>query len=140
MTGGQPESTVDGLRLSISVSLGDALLDRFVRIEQGSVERDRQSYQLNDTVALLAGYLYSGNPVPAKTFDPVVPDATIHLFTAGTTIKYKNIRTAIAYGYQLFDARNKHNTVADPLNPANSANGTYDTDIHMLGISVTYMF
>ena len=97
-------------------------------------------YQLNDTVALLAGYLYGGNPVPDGTFDPVVPDATTHLFTVGTNVKYKNMKFDIAYGYQLLEGRSKNNTVADPLNPSNSANGKYNTDIHMLGMSLTYMF
>lgn len=95
-------------------------------------------YQLNDTVALLAGYLYGGNPVPDKTFDPVVPDATTHLFTVGTNIKYKNMRIDLAYGYQLLEGRSKNNTVADPLNPFNNANGRYNTDIHLFGISLTY--
>ena len=97
-------------------------------------------YQLNDTLALLAGYLYGGNPVPDKTFDPVVPDATTHLFTVGTNIKYKNMRIDIAYGYQLLEGRSKNNTVADPFNPLNNANGKYNSDLHMLGISLTYKF
>jgi long-chain fatty acid transport protein len=98
------------------------------------------TYQLTDTVALLAGYLYSGNPVPEKTFDPIVPDATTHLFTVGINTTYRNIKMAIAYGYQMLEDRKKNNAVTDPLNPANSANGTYETDIHMLGLSFTYLF
>ncbi len=102
-------------------------------------------YQLNDTVALLAGYLYGGNPVPDKTFDPVVPDATTHLFTVGTNIKYKNMRIDIAYGYQLLEGRSKNNAVDDNssdgiINAATSANGKYNTNIHMIGISLTYKF
>lgn len=102
-------------------------------------------YQLNNTVALLAGYLYGGNPVPDRTFDPVVPDATTHLFTVGTNIKYKNMRIDIAYGYQLLEGRSKNNAVDDNpsegiVNAATSANGKYNTDIHMFGISLTYTF
>lgn len=86
-------------------------------------------YQLNDTVALLAGYLYGGNPVPDRTFDPIVPDATTHLFTVGTNINYKNMRIDLSYGYQLLEGRSKNNTVADPFNPSSNANGGCNTDI-----------
>ena len=89
---------------------------------------------------MLAGYLYGGNPVPDKTFDPVVPDATTHLFTVGTNVKYKNMRIDIAYGYQLLEGRSKNNTVADPITHLYPANGKYNTDLHMLGISLTYTF
>ncbi len=102
-------------------------------------------YRFNDTVALLAGYLYSGNPVPDNTFDPIVPDANVHLFTIGTSIKYKKINIDLSYGYQKFEGTNKDNTIDDNpsdgvLNTATSANGQYDTDFHMFGISLTYKF
>ena len=102
-------------------------------------------YQLNNTVALLAGYLYGGNPVPDKTFDPVIPSANTHLFTVGTNIKHKKMRIDIAYGYQLLEGRSKNNAVDDNpsdgiLNAATSANGKYNENIHMIGISLTYTF
>ena len=102
-------------------------------------------YRLNETIALLAGYLYSGNPVTDDTFDPIVPDANTHLFTIGTSIKYKNMNIDLAYGYQRLEGTSKSNTVDDNpsdgfVNAATSANGGYDTDIHMFGISLTYKF
>ena len=102
-------------------------------------------YRLNETIALLAGYLYSGNPVPDDTFDPIVPDANTHLFTIGTSIKYKNMNIDLAYGYQRLEGTSKNNTIDDSpsdgfVNAATSANGEYDTDIHMFGISLTYKF
>lgn len=102
-------------------------------------------YKLNDTFALLAGYLYSGNPVPDKTFDPIVPDANIHLLTIGTSIKYKKINIDLAYGYQRLEGRSKNNSLDDSpsdglVNAATSANGEYDTDVHLIGISLTYRF
>jgi len=103
-------------------------------------------YQLSDTTALLAGYLYGGNPIPDKTFEPSIPDANTHLFSIGTDVKYKSLRFALAYAYQKLQSRSKHNTIDDnPFdvlnpNPATSANGTYHTDIHMVAISLTYKF
>lgn len=102
-------------------------------------------YQINKTFALLAGYLYSGNPVPDKTFDPIVPDANTHLFTLGTNIKFKQFRIDIAYGYQRLEGRSKNNSLDDNpsdslINSATSANGKYDSDIHLIGISLVYNF
>ncbi|MFO0792545.1 MAG: outer membrane protein transport protein [Candidatus Brocadiaceae bacterium] len=102
-------------------------------------------YQFNKTFALLAGYSYEQTPVPDKTFDPVVPDANAHLFTIGTDIKYKKTKITVGYGYQRLEGTRKDNSIDDNpqdgiIDAATSANGKYDTDIHMIGISVTYMF
>ncbi len=99
-------------------------------------------YQLNDSVALLAGYLYGGNPIPDNTFEPTIPDANTHLFCIGTDIKYKELRVDLAYGYQKLQSRNKNNSVTDPISglSAFSANGEYKSNIHMVGISLTYKF
>lgn len=102
-------------------------------------------YQINETFALLAGYLYGGNPVPDRTFDPIVPDANTHLITIGTNIKYKKIRIDIAYGYQRLEGTSKNNSLDDNpsdalVNNTTSANGKYDTDLHLIGISLVYKF
>ncbi|MBE7546130.1 OmpP1/FadL family transporter [uncultured Candidatus Kuenenia sp.] len=102
-------------------------------------------YQINKTFALLAGYLYSGNPVPDKTFDPIVPDANTHLITLGTNIKFKQFRIDIAYGYQRLEGRSKNNSLDDNpsdslVNSATSASGKYDSDLHLIGISLVYNF
>jgi len=51
----------------------------------------------------------------------------------------------LAYGYQRMEGTSKDNTIDDNpsdgfVNTATSANGEYDTDIHMFGISLTYKF
>lgn len=99
-------------------------------------------YLLNEKISLLAGYLYSGNPVPDSTFEPSVPDANTHLFTLGTSIKQKSFKIDLAYGYQKLQDRNKNNSVGDPISglPAFTVNGKYKSDLHMLGISLTYKF
>ena len=102
-------------------------------------------YQLNNTIALLAGYLYGGNPVPDHTFEPSIPDANTHLFCVGTDIKYKNLKIDFTYGYQKLQNRKKNNSIDDNpfdgvINPLTSANGVYKSNIHMFGISLTYKF
>jgi long-chain fatty acid transport protein len=102
-------------------------------------------YRINDMYTLNAGYLYSDNPVPDETFEPAIPDSDVHLFTLGTGIKYRNWNIDLAYGYQFFDDRDKVNLLDDnPLdgltNAAATANGGYDSDIHMVGLSVSFAF
>jgi long-chain fatty acid transport protein len=101
-------------------------------------------YKLNESVALLAGYLYSGNPVPGETFEPSIPDANTHLFTIGTSIKQKKFKVDLAYGYQKLQDRKKNNLITDtePISrePIFSANGEYKSHLHMVGASLTYRF
>lgn len=102
-------------------------------------------YKLSDPVTLLAGYLYSGNPVPDQTFEPAIPDASSHLLAVGTEIRYKRLTFAFSYAYQMLQGRDKNNSIDDnpfdgATNPAASANGRYKSDIHMLGFSLAYRF
>jgi long-chain fatty acid transport protein len=102
-------------------------------------------YDITPDIALLAGYLYSSNPVPDSTFEPAIPDANVNLFTIGTDVRYKNMKFSIAYGYQKYQTRDKNNTIDDNpfdgvTNPGAAANGTYKSDIHLVGLSATYVF
>lgn len=92
-------------------------------------------YRLNDTFSLLGGYLYSWNAVPDDTFEPAVPDSNTHLFCVGTDMNFNQLKLAVSYAYQLQEERIKNNTVAGGL-----ANGTYNSNIHLLGISLAYKF
>jgi len=92
-------------------------------------------YQLNDSVSLRAGYLYGGNPVPDKTFEPSIPDSNTHIFTIGTGLKSHRMKIDLAYAYQMLESREKNNTIG-----ATTANGRYDSRIHLVGISLTYLF
>ena len=93
-------------------------------------------YRLNDTFTLLGGYLYGWNAVPDDTFEPGVPDSNTHLFTVGTDMKFNQIKLAVSYAYQLQEERSKNNAVGG----AHIADGTYNADIHLLGISLAYKF
>ena len=99
-------------------------------------------YQVSEPVAILAGYLYQDNPIPDKTFEPAIPDANGHLFTVGTDVKLKPFRLGLAYGYQILQDRKKNNAITDPISglPTFSANGTYKSHLHMVGVSLTYTF
>jgi long-chain fatty acid transport protein len=98
-------------------------------------------YRLNDAVKINAGYLYGNNPVPDSTFEPIIPDSDAHLFTIGTDLTYGQWTVSGAFGYEYHESREKDNDLADPLGtPGTSANGDYDTDIYLVGLSVGYKF
>lgn len=92
-------------------------------------------YQLNPQVALLSGYLWGEDAIPADTFEPGVPDSTSHLFTLGSDMQWERFKFAASYGYQLLEKRDKNNAVGGGL-----ANGSYESSIHLVGLSFGYRF
>jgi long-chain fatty acid transport protein len=103
-------------------------------------------YRLNEKAVINAGYLYGNNAVPGKTFEPVIPDTDAHLFTAGTDLTFGVWTVSGAFGIEHHEERDKDNTIADPLGSlvagqlVNTANGTYETDIYLVALSVGYHF
>lgn len=95
-------------------------------------------YQPSDMWILRAGYLYGQTPVPDKTFEPAIPDADAHLFTLGAGIRRGKFSFDLAYGYQLMEKRNKDNRVGEEFGLP--ANGRYESEIHMVGVSMGYKF
>jgi long-chain fatty acid transport protein len=95
-------------------------------------------YKLNKVVSLLAGYLYSENPVPDTTFEPAVPDSDTHLFCVGTDMKFKKFKIAMSYAYQLQEDRDKNNIIG--VEEGGAANGRYETELHLVGVSLVYRF
>jgi long-chain fatty acid transport protein len=99
------------------------------------------NYRLNDSVALLAGYVYGNAAAPDSTFDPSIPDAATHVFCLGTDMNYQRFKIAFAYAYQLYEDRTKSNNVnGGLLDPNGIANGKYQTDAHLLALSLGYKF
>ncbi|OPY84024.1 MAG: 47 kDa outer membrane protein precursor [Syntrophus sp. PtaU1.Bin208] len=92
-------------------------------------------YRINDRYAINAGYLYGQNPVPDSTFDPSIPDSDVHLFCIGGEARFGNFSTALSYAYQLQDDRTKSTNRYGAI-----ANGEYDSDIHLLALSLRYKF
>ncbi|MGK2906863.1 MAG: OmpP1/FadL family transporter [Desulfuromonadales bacterium] len=103
-------------------------------------------YRLNETVALNAGYLYGENPVPSDTFEPLIPDTDVHLFTVGTDLSFGAWTISGAFGLEHHEDRDKNNSVGDPLGSlitgqsVGTANGEFQTDIYLVALSVGYKF
>ncbi|MFO7576989.1 MAG: outer membrane protein transport protein [Pelovirga sp.] len=103
-------------------------------------------YQARPDLALLAGYLFGENAVPGSTFEPLVPDSDAHLFTVGAEWSRGAWLVAGAFGYEYHRSRDKDNSLGDPLgsllagDPVGTANGSYDTDLYLVGLSLGYRF
>lgn len=95
-------------------------------------------YQLTDSVALMAGYLYDGTPAPDRTFDPSIPTAKSHMLSTGVDLDWDLCRVQLAYAFQKYRNRDKDNAVGAAEGGA--ANGSYKTENHMVGLSLAWRF
>ena len=95
-------------------------------------------YQFSDTYALLLGFLYENNPVPDDTFEPAIPGADSYLYSIGLTADYERLEFSISYGLQTRDSRTKNNAIS--ALDGSTANGTYKSQLHLLGVSLSYRF
>ncbi|MBU5613833.1 OmpP1/FadL family transporter [Geomonas azotofigens] len=93
-------------------------------------------YSVNDYVDLRSGYTYEENPVPDSTLGSDLPDANRHYFSVGTGVHNAKAAVDFAYTYVLFDDR----TISSSANNPQIKNGTFKSDAHLLGISLTCKF
>jgi long-chain fatty acid transport protein len=100
------------------------------------------NYAVNETMKIRAGYVYDLTPVPDSTFDPQVPDANRHIFTVGSDLKvFQRFTLGIAYNYILSEPRTKSNNIGVNGVPASlQANGSYNSNVHSLGLSWSFQF
>jgi len=103
-------------------------------------------YKVDNNWALDMGYLYGENAVPGSTFEPLIPDTDAHLFTLGLEWTQGAWTIVGAFGYEYHGSRKKNNQIADPLAsqaasiPVNTANGNYEADIFLYGLSIINRF
>jgi long-chain fatty acid transport protein len=101
------------------------------------------NYQLGEKMKLRAGYIYDQTPVPDATFDPQVPDNDRHIFTLGGDLTISRFTLGLAYNYIYSEQRTKANALGlngQSLPAALQANGTYKSDVHSLGLSLSARF
>jgi long-chain fatty acid transport protein len=80
------------------------------------------------------GYFYSENSIPDSTFNPIVPDGNLHLFSAGVGRKGKRWDWAVAYHCASnFDGRVVKGSAA-------GVDGTYRTFNQAFNVSATLKF
>ena len=78
-----------------------------------------------------AGYIYAENSSPDKYFNPIVPDANLHLGSVGFGHRGKRWDWAIGYHF----AYNPGREVTGAINPV--VNGTYKTLNNAVNVSLT---
>lgn len=94
-------------------------------------------YRFSDSIAVNAGYLYGQNAVPGSTMEVMIPDSDAHLFTIGAEWGHGPWTVAGAFGYEYHEERRKNNEVGFPIG---TANGKYENEIYLVGLSVGYAF
>ena len=97
-------------------------------------------YVINPTLSIAAGYLHEENPVPSDTFEPSVPVSDRDDFSFGIQKRFGPFRVAVTYLYDKYESRRKNNSVTGFSTTGITANGKYEQDIHMVGLSVLYRF
>ncbi len=94
-------------------------------------------YALTKNLDLRAGYMYDKNPIPDATLGPVLPDSDRHSFSIGQGFHNDMFSLDIAYMWTHFVDRTVHNQNMVELT---GANGTYKSDVHLFGGSITVKF
>ena len=94
-------------------------------------------YALTENIDLRAGYMYDKNPIPDSTLGPLLPDADRHSFSIGQGFHNDRYSVDIAYMWTHFVNRTVNNqNMTDLL----GENGTFKSDVHLFGGSVTVKF
>jgi long-subunit fatty acid transport protein len=91
--------------------------------------------QLGKGFFLSAGYFYSENSSPDKDFNPIIPDANLHLGSIGVGYKGKHWDFAVAYQFGYNPGREVTGDQSYPL-----ANGTYHQFNNAINLAATFKF
>jgi long-chain fatty acid transport protein len=94
-------------------------------------------YAVTKNLDMRLGYMYDKNPIPDATLGPVLPDADRHSFSIGQGIHNDMFSLDLAYMWTHFVDRTVNN---QNMAEMTGANGTYKSDVHLFGASVTVKF
>lgn len=85
-------------------------------------------------VSVRGGWAFIETPVPARTFNTLIPDANRNVASVGLGYKYRSFSIDLAYAAVIFNSRKINNTVGQPFT---SVNGTWKgfTNQVMMGLS-----
>jgi len=101
------------------------------------------NWKINSGTKLILGYSYDNTPQPDATFSARVPDADRQLFSIGASHQINDWKIEYAYMYVDVDDRNVNSTTAFTGGDANGTtayNGTYESDVSLIGLSVALKF
>jgi long-chain fatty acid transport protein len=108
--------------------------------EDSFIFRGGLEYNLNESIALRAGFLYDQTPQPDESVDPILPDANRWALTAGFGYKSGGFVLNVAYQYEPFQDRTSENRYFEhyPQATFNPWKGTYKTTAHLFGVSLGF--
>lgn len=114
------------------------------RWKDTSIYRVGTQFQVSQPLAIRLGYAYVNTPIPDETLDPILPDSDRSSFSGGFGWAITRALTLdVGYEYQYFHQRAKNNNVLATAPPAATglrANGTYNTEAHVLVTQLKYAF
>jgi long-chain fatty acid transport protein len=113
--------------------------------ENATAYRLGATYDFTQATQLRIGYSYDETPQQAEYFSPRVPDADRQLFSLGVGHTIDDGWTFdVAYMYVQFDERtidsDRTAVLGEEMNGSTAVNGTYDSNVHLFGLSVTKTF
>jgi len=94
-------------------------------------------YAWNKNLDLRAGYMFDTNPIPDSTLGPLLPDSDRHSFSIGSGLHNDYCTLDMAYMYTHFVDRTVNN---QDMTALTGENGTFKSDVHLFGASVTVKF
>jgi long-chain fatty acid transport protein len=100
-------------------------------------------YAWSKNLDLRAGYMFDQNPVPDSTLGPLLPDADRHSFSVGQGIHNEYFSLDLAYMWTHFVERTVNNQNLENGQPKSNLlgeNGTFKSDVHLFGGSITVKF
>jgi len=95
-------------------------------------------YTWSDSLAFTAGYRHEENPVPHDRLEPSIPAADKDAVSFGVQKRWGRFEVGLAYDYEWLEDREKDNALGTDV--GGTANGTYESDTHIAGFSVSYTF
>lgn len=154
ISGGYAFKPTDKLKLEADIYWVDFSIvdkskveDRDTGIVLSDVEKDWDSafilalggeYLITEKLALRAGYSYQQNVVPEETYNPNVPDSDLHVLALGLGYTIDRLTIDVSYALGLYTDRDIDSTTGG--SGIWAFNGTYDSLIHIIGVTAGFKF
>jgi long-chain fatty acid transport protein len=97
-------------------------------------------YALNEMWTLRAGYIFSEDTVPNRTFSPAQPDSDRHVFSAGVGFAYKRFGADLTYQFSLSEDRRVKNSPDANFDGIGDFDGKWKSQGHAIMFTGTLRF
>lgn len=97
-------------------------------------------YQIDEHWVVRAGYLFSENSIPDRTFSASVPDSDRHVMSIGAGYGTERINIDVAYQYSLLMSRDVNGSPDNNFDGTGDADGDWEGEGHAVIITSTLKF